>query len=404
MTVEISSVLLYLAIFLVVAKVGGVLAAKFKQPGVLGELIAGIMIGPFVAGWVSQQLFGVPLFIDLNSPAGEFVSVLADIGIILLLFLAGLSIDVEEFKKSEKSATLVAVTGVITAFLLGFGVAFVFNWTLMQAAFMGAVLAATSVGITVRTLMDVHRLHTRVGMTVLGAAVIDDIIAIIILSVLAGLAFGGLTFLGLAENLVLIAIFFVVVIYLGFKMLPRVLTFVGRLHVEEVTLSIALALVFLIGALAEKVRVAAITGAFVAGLVISKAPVAGSLRAKISTVGYGLFIPLFFVEMGARTDFGALAGVGLLALALVGIAMFDKVVGCGIGALIGGFSGKDSLRVGVGMMPRAEIGLVIAAIGTKAGIVGPELLSITVIIVLVTTLITPILVKIAFRGAPPGKG
>jgi Kef-type K+ transport system membrane component KefB len=371
---------------------------------VLGELIAGIMIGPFVAGWISQQLFGVPLFIDLNSPAGEFVSVLADIGIILLLFLAGLSIDVGEFKKSEKSATLVAVTGVITAFLLGFGVAFVSNWTPMQAAFMGAVLAATSVGITVRTLMDVHRLHTRVGMTILGAAVMDDIIAIIILSVLAGLAFGGLTFLGLVENLALIAIFFLAVIYIGFKTLPRVLTFVGRLHVEEVTLSIALALVFLIGALAEKVRVAALTGAFIVGLLISKAPVAGSLRAKISTIGYGLFIPLFFVEMGARTDFGALAGVGLLALALVGIAMFDKVFGCGIGALMGGFGGKDSLRVGVGMMPRAEIALVIAATGIKAGIVGPELLSITVMIVLVTTLVTPLLVKIAFRGTPAAKG
>lgn len=404
MAVEISSVLLYLAIFLVAAKLGGVLAAKFNQPGVLGELIAGITIGPFVAGWISQQLFGAPLFIDLNSPAGEFVSVLADIGIILLLFLAGLSIEVGEFKKSEKSATLVAVTGVVTAFLLGFGVALVFNWTPMQAAFMGAVLAATSVGITVRTFMDIHRLHTRVGMTVLGAAVIDDVIAIIILSVLAGFAFGGLTFLGLAENLALLAIFFVVVIYIGFKTLPRVLTFVGRLHVEEVTLSIALALVFLIGALAEKVGVAALTGAFVAGLVIGKAPVAGSLGAKISTIGYGLFIPLFFVEMGTRTDLGALAGAGFLALGLVGIAMFDKVVGCGIGALMGGFSGKDSLRVGVGMMPRAEIALVIAAIGTKAGIVSPALLSMTVMITLVTTLITPILVKIAFRGAPPAKG
>ncbi len=403
MTVEISSLLLYLAIFLIVAKAGGMLAAKFRQPGVLGELIAGIIIGPFVAGWISQQLFGVPLFIDLNSPAGEFVSVCADIGIILLLFLAGLSIDVDEFKKSEKSATLVAVTGVVTAFLLGFGVAFLLNWTLIQAAFMGAVLVATSVGITVRTLMDVHRLHTRVGMTILGAAVLDDIIGIVILSVLAGLAFGGLTFLGLAENLALVIIFFLTIIYVGFKTLPRVLTFVGRLHVEEVTLSIALAIVFLIGAFAEKVSVAAITGAFIAGVVISKAPVAGSLRAKISTIGYGFFIPFFFVEMGTRTDFGALAGVFFLALALVGIAIFAKIIGCGIGAFIGGFSGRDSLRVGIGMMPRAEIALVIAAIGTEAGIIDSALLSITVMIVLVTTLITPILVKIAFRGAPPGR-
>lgn len=404
MEVEISSALLYLAIFLVAAKLGGVAAAKIKQPGVLGELIAGIMIGPFVAGWLSQQLFGTALFIDPNSPAGEFMSVLADIGIVLLLFLAGLSIDVEEFKKSEKAATIVAIMGVIVAFLFGFGIAVLLHRGILEAAFIGAVLTATSVGITVRSLMDLHMLHTHVGMTILGAAVLDDVMAIIILSVLAGLAFGGLSFLGLAGNLALMALFFVLVIYIGFKTFPRLLTFVGRLRVEEATLSIALALVFLISALAEKVRIAAITGAFMAGLVMSKAPVAGSLRAKISTVGYGFFIPLFFVEMGVRTDLHELAGIGaILALALVGAAIMSKIVGCGGGALLSGFGGKDALRVGIGMIPRAEVALVIAAIGIKAGIVDPALLSITVLIVLVTSLITPLLIKQAFKGTPPEK-
>ncbi|MDI6883790.1 MAG: cation:proton antiporter [Hadesarchaea archaeon] len=407
MAVEISqvlpSVLLYLGVILIAAKLGGVLAAKIRQPGVLGELVAGIMIGPSVAGWLSQRLFGTALFINLSSEAGVFMDVLAQIGIILLLFLAGLSIDVEEFKKSGKPAAIVAATGVITAFLLGFGVASLLNWAPLEAAFVGAILAATSVGITVRTLMDVHGLHTRVGMTILGAAVIDDVIAIVILGVLGGLAFGGLTSLGLAENIALIALFFIVVLFIGFKTMPRLLTFVGRLRVEEVTLSIALAVVFLIGALAERIRIAALTGAFVAGLVMSRSPVAESLRAKVLTVGYGLFIPIFFVAMGARTDLGALTGACSLAVALAIIAMFDKVVGCGIGALASGFGVKDSLRVGVGMMPRAEIALVIAAMGASTGVIGAELLSMAVMVVLVTSLITPVLVKLAFKEAPPEK-
>jgi len=394
---EVSSILLYLAIFLIAAKIGGLLAAKLRQPPVFGELLMGILIGPSVAGWISQQLGFSPL-IDPTTAAGDFISMLADVGIILLLFLAGLSIDVGEFKAAGKPSLLVATTGVIAAFTLGFGVAYICGWSSMQAAFVGAVLVATSVGISVRTLMDINRLHTRVGMTVLGAAVIDDVMGIVVLSILAGLAFGGVSFLGLAENLGLIAVFFLVAIYVGFKLAPRLMTYVNKLPVEEMALSTALALAFLVSALAEKVRLAAITGAFVAGLVMSKAPVVGSLKDKISTIGYGLFIPLFFVEMGVRTDLQALGSVGLLALAIVGVAMFDKIVGCGLGALLSGFGRGDSLRVGVGMMPRGEVALVVAAIGVKANIVGPTLFSITVMVVLVTSLVTPLLVKLVFKG------
>jgi len=394
---EVSSILLYLATFLIAAKIGGLLAAKLRQPPVFGELLMGILIGPSVAGWVSQQLGFSPL-IDPTTAAGDFISMLADVGIILLLFLAGLSIDVGELKAAGKPSLLVATTGVIAAFTLGFGVAYLCSWSSLQAAFVGAVLVATSVGISVRTLMDINRLHTRVGMTILGAAVIDDVIGILILSVLAGLAFGGISFLGLAGNLGLIAVFFLVVISIGFKVAPRMMAYLDKLPVEEMTLSVALALAFLVSALAEKIRLAAITGAFIAGVVMSKAPVAGSLKDKISTIGYGLLIPLFFVEMGVRTDLGALANVSLIAIALVGVAMFDKVVGCGAGALLSGLGRLDSLRVGVGMMPRGEVALIVAAIGIKAGIVNSALFSITVMIVLITSLVTPLLVKLAFRG------
>jgi Kef-type K+ transport system membrane component KefB len=398
MPVEFSLVLLYLATFLIAAKVGGIFAAKIKQPAVFGELLAGIIIGPSVAGWIAGQL-GWAAPISSGSPAGEVVSILGDIGIVLLLFLAGLSIDVDEFKAEGRASIIVAASGVIMAFILGFVVATLYGWTSMQAAFVGAVLTATSVGITVRTLIDINRLHTKIGMTILGAAVIDDVFGIVILSILSGLAFGTISALGVVETVALIVLFFTVVIYIGFKAAPKLFTWVSRLPAEEITLAVALALVFLIGALAEQVRIATITGAFIAGLILSKTPVVGTLKDKISIIGYGLFIPLFFVEMGVRTDVSALAGAGVLAIALVGVAIFDKVAGCGIGALLSGFSFRDSLRIGVGMMPRAEVALVVAAIGIKAGIVTPALFSITVAIVLFTSLITPIMVKIAFKGA-----
>ena len=398
MPVELSLVLLYLATFLIAAKVGGIFAAKIKQPAVFGELLAGIIIGPSIAGWIAGQL-GWAAPIDPISATGEIVGVFGDIGIVLLLFLAGLSIDVDEFKAEGRSSTIVAASGVIMAFILGFVVATIYGWTGMQAAFVGAVLTATSVGITVRTLIDIDRLHTKIGMTILGAAVIDDVFGIVILSILSGLAFGTISALGVVETVALIVLFFTVVIYIGFKAAPKLFTWVSRLPAEEITLAVALALVFLIGALADQVRIATITGAFIVGLILSKTSVVGMLRDKISIIGYGFFIPLFFVEMGVRTDVSALAGAGVLALALVGVSVFDKVAGCGIGALLSGFSFRDSLRIGVGMMPRAEVALVVAAIGIKAGIVTPALFSITVAIVLFTSLITPIMVKIAFKGA-----
>lgn len=400
MNVEISSALLYLAVFLIAAKVGDLFAAKIRQSMVFGELIAGILIGPSVAGWLSQRLFGVSYCIDPSTPAGEFMSLLAEVGIITLMFLAGLSIDVGDFKKSGKPATVVAITGVIAAFLFGFGTASLFGWSSMEAAFAGGILVATSVGITVSTLMEMNWLRTRVGMTILGAAVIDDVLGIIILSVLSGLAFGTISILGISETLGLMGLFFAIVILVGFRLGPRIITYVNRFRVEEITLSTALAMVFLVAALAQKVNIAAITGAFLVGLILSKSPVAVPLRAKVSTVGYGLLIPLFFVEMGARTNLAELGRVGLLALSFLGIAMVSKIVGCGVGALLSGFGLKDSIRVGVGMMPRAEVALVMATIGVRAGVVSDALVSMTVMVVLVTSLVTPPLMKIAFKGAP----
>jgi Kef-type K+ transport system membrane component KefB len=194
-------------------------------------------------------------------------------------------------------------------------------------------------------------------------------------------------------------IFFVLVLTVGFKVLPRVLAYASRFTVDEIVLSLAFGIVFLVAAIAEKVSIAAITGAFLIGLIMSKSPFAGSIKEKASTVGYSLLIPLFFVNMGVQTNLQALGAVSILALAFLAIAMFDKIAGCGLGAILSGYNAKDSLRVGIGMMPRAEVALIMASIGVKASVVGQSLLSMTVMVVLLTSVVTPPLVKIAFRGA-----
>jgi Kef-type K+ transport system membrane component KefB len=396
--VELSTVLIYLSIVLFSARVGGEIFSRLGQPPVVGELIAGFALGPFVAGNISQMLFGSVLFINMDSPAGEMIAIFGDIGIILLLFLAGISIDVEEFRRWGKPATIIAAAGVVVSFILGYGTAWVLGWNAIEAAFFGAVLTATSVGLTTRCLIDVNRLHTPVGMAIMEAAVIDDILGIIVLSVLSGVAFGSLTVVGLSEIIALIVAFVVIVLVLGFRALPKIMRFFGRFQVDEALVSLTLVIVFFISAMAQLVSLAAITGAFLAGLVMSRLPVAGSIRSKVSGIGYGLFIPMFFTEMGISMNFSELAGIGVVAGVLILVSAFlSKIIGCGGGALAGGFSLMDSLRIGIGMIPRAEVALVIAAIGIRSGIVGHALLSVTVLIVLVTSLVTPFLIRYSFR-------
>ncbi len=406
MEAEFSRMLLYLSLCLLAAKLGGLLALRLRQPSVFGELLVGILLGPSVAGWLSAELWGNCWCLDPQSQAGIFVHSLAEIGIIVLMFLAGLSVDVEEFKKAEKPAAIVATLGVVVAFLFGFSLASLYSWSREEAAFAGGVLVATSVGLSVRSLLDLNRLGTRVGMVILGAAVMDDIFGIVVLSLLVGLVYGSISVFGLFESVAFMVAFFILVLVGGFKAGPRILTRVSHWRVEEAILSVGMALALLAAALAETVNVAAITGAFLVGLVLSRSPVSSSLKEKVSTLGYGFLIPLFFVDMGVRTDLGALGGLRLLALLFLFVSVLSKIVGCGLGALLGGLGAKDSLRVGIGMVPRAEVALIIAATGMRAGVVGKDLFSLTVLTVLFTSLLTPPLLRWAFseEEAQHGRG
>ena len=375
------------------------LAGRARMPPILGEILAGLLVGPSVAGSLSSHL-GSRLCLDPSTPEGEWVGFLADLGILLLLFLAGLSLEWEELKASGRGATLTALGGTLWAFPLGFAAAHVMGWTSLEAAFAGGVLVATSVGISVGTLLDLHRLRSREGAVILGAAVIDDVFGIIVLSLLAGMAYGGLSVLGLVWTLLLMLAFFLLLFTAGPRLVPWLLSRSTGVQAPEFSLSLTLVLVFLISALAEKVRIAAITGAFLVGLLVGRSPLSKTLREKISVIGYGLLIPLFFAEVGLRTDLGALRGVGPGILLFLAASFLSKIGGCGSGALLGGMGKWEALRVGVGMMPRGEVALIVASAGLKVGAVGSQLFSMTVVTVFITSLLTPPLLKLVFERGP----
>ncbi|MEM2299671.1 MAG: cation:proton antiporter [Candidatus Hadarchaeales archaeon] len=393
---DLSILLFYLAMCLLLARIGGILATKLRQPSLLGEICAGIIAGPSVAGLISSHLIGTRLCIDLQSPAGEWISSLAEIGALILLFLAGLSLELREIKKYARPSLTTAVFGALWAFLLGFATIHILGWSFLTAAFAGGILVATSVGITVETLMELGKLHSRSGVTILGAAVIDDIIGIIFLSVLSGIALGTLSVVGVFETLLLMIIFFVAVIIFGLKIIPKIFSRVSLTYQPEMSLSLALVLIFLISGIAQKVQIAAITGAFLTGLFIGRTPVSRPLKDIVSTLGYGFLIPLFFFETGLWMDIWVLGKIGPAVLLFLLAAFVSKIVGCGLGAMVGGLGRKDGLRIGIGMLPRAEVALIIASIGIKIGAVGPDLFSMTIVTILVTSLLTPFLLKTVY--------
>jgi Kef-type K+ transport system membrane component KefB len=370
------------------------------MPTLLGEILAGLLLGPSVAGSLSSHLLGSRLCLDPSTPEGSWVGLLAELGILLLLFLAGLSLEWEELRASGREATLTALGGTLWAFPLGFVVAHLMGWSSLEAAFAGGVLVATSVGISVGTLLELHRLHTREGVTILGAAVIDDVFGIIVLSLLAGMAYGSLSALGLAWTLLLMLAFFLLLFLAGSRLVPWILSRSAGARAPEFPLSLALALMLLLSALAEEVKIAAITGAFLVGLLASRSPLSRTLREKVSVIGYGLLIPLFFAEVGLRTDLGTLREVGPGILLFLGASFLSKIGGCGSGALLGGMRRWEALRVGVGMIPRGEVALILASAGLKVGAVGSQLFSMTVVTVFFTSLLTPPLLKLVFERGP----
>jgi Kef-type K+ transport system membrane component KefB len=398
-------VVLLASLALIFARVFGYLFDKIKQPAVIGEILAGVFLGGlgifvFNGDPILLLDFQIP-FPNFDFTSSEFVF-LAELGIFFLLFISGLETSLSSLKKMGKSSLFVAIGGIIFPFVLGVGTGVYFEFDPKISIIIGLILVATSVGVTVRTLLDIHTLHTDSGSTILGAAVIDDIIGIILLAF----------FLGTdppIQIILKILIFFFIFLYMGLKLIDGILDLGEKIHLPKAFLSISLAIFLIYVFFADASGIAGIIGAFVAGLVIGRTLKSRKIIDDVHALGYGLFIPLFFVWVGANlwqgatSDLNSYINIAIFSTILIIIAIIGKIAGCGLGAKISGLSNLESIQVGIGMIPRMELALIIVTSTISKGIFNSEqishqILSSTVILAVITTLITPILLKLVYKN------
>jgi Kef-type K+ transport system membrane component KefB len=368
-------------IILFAALIGRVLSGILKQPVILGELILGAIIGNIILITNNGQL-------DLD----QSIEYIADVGILFLLFSAGLSLDLKEFKKIEKSSTVVATLGVIIPFILGYIIAIWFGYPHITALFIGTALMATSIGVKAEVLLELGMMGTRLGSLIIGAAVIDDIISMIVLTILLSVVkTGNFLIYEISIFLVLAILFILFGIFLSKE---KVSAFMDK-HLLKVRLGreslliMGVIVALLFSLIAENIGLSVIIGAFIAGIVLGQLSFFRELNEYISLIGGGFFIPVFFVSVGMTFDFNAFLVMGGFAIVLLFVAIIGKLIGCGLGAKLTSFDNRDSLATGVAMIPRAGIELILVKLGIDYNIITSEIASAILIMVIVTTLITP---------------
>lgn len=397
---DLLNFLLAVVIILVVAKAGGYVSARLGQPSVLGELLVGLLMGPTVFNLLEV----VPRFAG-DTHLTESLTLFAEIGVLLLMFLAGLELELHELLKSGQVALLAGTLGVVAPLLGGFAAARLFGIGSIEALFIGLALSATSVSISARTLMELDVLRSKVGISLLGAAVFDDILVVLLLSAISTLAVSGGNIAGSLEaTLLRIVIFLAVASVAGVFLLPPLLRRVSVLPVSQGVVTFALITCFLFAWASEALGgVAAITGAFLAGLFLARTPFVTQIEEKVSSMAYGLFVPVFLVNIGLRAN---LRDIGtqlwLFAIALTVVAIVTKIIGSGAGARFAGFTNLDSLRLGVGMVSRGEVGLIVASFALSQEVLQQEHYSVVVFMIIVATLITPLLLRATYREKDDG--
>lgn len=404
----VAHMVLQLGIILAVAKVLGEITERFlRQPGVLGELVGGMAIGPYALGNVELPLLGrlfpsegvgtIPVSTELYS--------LAQLAAVLLLFIAGLETDFEQFFRFGIRAAAVAVGGVVLPFVFGAGATVAFGLVegllAPEALFMGAIMTATSVGITARVLSDLGRLNTPEGVTILGAAVIDDVLGILVLAIVLAISGGDLS----PGNILMVGAralgFWLILLGIMVLIASRFAALVRRFQSAGSAVGLSLSLAFVGSALAQQFGLAMIIGAYSVGLALSRTDLGHALREPLQGV-YHTLVPIFFVVMGMLVDFGAIGQVVTFGLVISLLAILGKVVGCGLPAVAVGFTHMGALRVGIGMMPRGEVALIVAGVGIASGIINAGLFGVSVMMTMVTTLLAPILLVPAFTGGGAG--
>ncbi len=389
--------ILALSIIIAAAKAGGYISYRLGQPSVLGELLVGILLGPTVV-----NLLQINVFTDQH--LAETVHELAGIGVLLLMFLAGLELHISDLAKSGRVAAFAGVLGVIFPIVLSAGASLLFVDDLKTALFVGLILAATSVSISAQTLMELKVLRSRVGISLLGAAVFDDILVIILLSIFTAFALGentgGMQLVWVIGRMVL---FLALAVWLGSLLLPRLSRKVNSLAISQGLAAFTLVTIMIFGLLAETLGgMAAITGAFLAGLALSRSNVKERIESAINVIAFGFFVPIFFVNIGLSTNVRELSGENFWFFIVITIvAILGKVIGAGLGGLWGGLNRREALQLGIGMMSRGEVGLIVASVGITNGMIGQAVFSAVVGVIIITTLLTPPLLRLSFIPPKP---
>ena len=372
--------LVELGIALLLAKLLGHLFEKIKQPAVIGEILSGILIGPFILG----------RFFDIDFLSVEIEGV-AKLGIVFLLFISGLEISIGELKTAGKCGITTAIVGALFSFFCGYLVGYFMGYSIIVNIAIGNIFVATSVGVSVRTLMELGTLHSQAGQVILTAAVIDDVIGILILSLTLGQGEIGMS---LAKILLFFGIFFAA--FYVFHKIKGI-----KFHIPRLMLTMGIALAFLFAAFAKSLGLATVIGAFFAGLLVSNFPQKKRIRGFTRQIGEVFFIPLFFVWVGASFDFHALEDLGIFVVLFITLALIGKTVGSTVGAKISGMRFRESLVVGIGMMPRMEIALVVVSTEVAREIfdepLAHHMMAGTILLVIISTLITPFLLKRVYQ-------
>ena len=371
-----------LSVILLATLIGGQFSARLKLPAVVGELLAGIIVGPAV--------------LNLVQPTG-IIKVFSDIGVIFLMFLAGLDSDLKTLKRLLRPSVLVAGFGMIVPIIIAYFTGILFAFSQVESLFLGLTFSATSVSISVAVLQEMGRLQGKEGMTILGAAVADDLLSIILLSIVSGLT--GVSEPGsnkgkdLILSLLTQAAFLILLVFVSVYVIPRLIKLSQRLTLPVPETLVAMIIVVMASWGAEKVGLSNVIGAFFAGLALNRTSAQKTLKKNFTVIGYSSFIPIFFVSIGLNMSIKGILNDFILFFVLVIGSVFSKLVGAGLGAKIAGFSNSSALLVGTGMVSRGEMALVVAQMGLTNHLLAPAAYSTVIGAIIMTTVVSPFLLK-----------
>lgn len=384
------SFLLSIALILISTKIFGLIFKKFHMPQVVGALLAGLLLGPAVLNVLQED---------------DFVKMVSELGVIVLMFSAGLETDIKEFKKTGKASAIIAVLGVVVPLIGGFLLTYFIippiegdtdQITFLKAMFIGVILTATSVSITVETLKEMGKLNSRAGNAILGAAIIDDILGIVALTIISSFTSTDVNMWIVFAKILGFFVFSLGVGFLCYKAFSLYMDRYKKDYRRFVILAFTFCLVM--SWVSEEVfGVADITGAYIAGLIMSNTSKREYLETRFNTLSYMLLSPIFFASIGLKVQLPEMsATIIIFAVLLAIIAILTKMIGCGLGAKICGFDTKECLQIGAGMISRGEVALIVANKGSEIGLMNDDLFAPIVIVVVVTTIIAPVILKFVF--------